>query len=197
MLLNIDKKYADLEAVNAQFNADLQRHIDGTLPKNHIYRLGNPGKILLSAGIRDLPIELSADRLAYKASENYHHTFHISEVKNLPKAINSPLAVFAYGDRTKAINIITEMEKNGKNFLAGIALNPEVNGKTLNIHSIRTVFPKDTFEWINWINQDKALYVNKEKVLGLLLANSRLPEDVAKTPALIQKINDFQNPFYT
>ena len=67
---------------------------------------------------------------------------------------------------------------------------------TKNTPSIRTVFPKDTLEWINWINQDKALYVNKEKVLGLLLANSRLPEDVAKTPALIQKLNNFQNPSY-
>ena len=50
MLLNIDKKYADLEAVNTRFNDDLQRHIDGTLPKNHIYKLGNPGKNITLGG---------------------------------------------------------------------------------------------------------------------------------------------------
>ena len=191
--MNIDRNRADLEAVNAQFNRELRYQVDGILPKNHIYQLGSPGEILLSAGIRDLPVELSAERLAYKASENYHHTFSILEVKNLPKAINYPLAVFAYGDKTKAVNIITEIEKNWKNFLVGISLNPEINGLKLNVHSVRTVFPKDILEWTNWICHSKALYLNKEKVLSLL-ANPRLPEDVAKIPALIQKINGFQNP---
>jgi len=91
------------------------------------------------------------------------------------------------------MNIITEIEKKGKNFLVGISLNPEINGKKLNIHSIRTVFPKDTLEWINWISQGKALYLNEEKVPDLLLANPRLPEDVAKTPALLQKTQNFQS----
>jgi len=154
----------ELEEINKRFNNELQQQINGTLPKGHIYGLGYPGTNLLSAGLPNMPIELNAIRLAEKTSENYGHPFNIADLKNLPKAINDPIAVFSYGDKTKAVNIITEIEVNRKNILVGIALNPEINGKKLNINSIRTVFPKDFSEWENWINQGKALYLNEEKM---------------------------------
>jgi len=152
------------EKINNRFNRELQQQIDGTLPKGHIYSLGYPEANLLSAGLPNLPIELNAIRLAEKASENYGHPFNIADLKNLPKAINNPIAVFSYGDKTKAVNIITEIEINRKNILVGIALNPEVNGKKLNINSIRTVFPKDFSEWKNWIIQGKTLYLNEKRM---------------------------------
>jgi len=152
------------EEINNRFNGELQQQINGTLSKGHIYSLGYPRANLLSAGLPNLPIELNAIRLAEKASENYGHPFNIVDLKNLPKAINDPIAVFSYGDKTKAVNVITEIEINGKNILVGIAINPEVNGKKLNINSVRTVFPKDFSEWENWISQGKVLYLNKEKM---------------------------------
>jgi len=157
------------EKINSQFNNELQQQIDGTLPKGHIYRLGNPGWILKKTGIPDLPIELKAEILTEKADPNYknYHPFALQEIKDLPKYMNAPIAICAYGDKTKAINIITEIRQNGKNFLVGIALNPEINGNKLNINSVRTVFPKDIHEWQNWINQGKALYVNEAKRKGL------------------------------
>jgi len=75
----------------------------------------------------------------------------------------------------------------------GISLNPEVDGAKLNINSIRTVFPKDMSEWANWISQDKALYIDKEKVSDLL-ANPRNPEDVTNNPTLIKKLQEFKKP---
>jgi hypothetical protein len=170
-----------LEKVNERFNEELQRQIDGTLPKGHVYQLGKPGEILLALGVPDLPIELKAEILAYKSGENYRHPFDLLEVKNLPKYINDPVAIFAYGNKTKAVNIITEIELNGKNILVGISLNPKVKGKKLNVNSIRTIFPKDIPEWKNWIEQGKDLYVNKDKIRGLL-NNPRHPEDVSSNP---------------
>ena len=78
-----------LEAVNARFNEELQQQIDGTLPKGHVYRLGMPGAILRSAGIENLPIELSSERIAVKASTDYvnNHPFTLSAIQNLPKAL--------------------------------------------------------------------------------------------------------------
>jgi hypothetical protein len=154
----------DSEETNKRFNSELQMQIDGTLPKGHIYGLGYPEGNLLSAGLPNLPIELNAMRLTEKASENYRHPFNIAELKNLPKAINDPIAVFSYGDKTKAVNVITEIKAESKNILVGIALNPEINGKKLNINSIRTIFPKDFSEWENWISQGKALYLNEGKM---------------------------------
>ena len=169
-----------LEKANSDFNDELQRQIDGSLPKGHIYSLGYPGEILREAGVLDLPIELKAEILAYKSSENYRHPFDLSKIKDLPNAINDPLAVFAYGDKTKAVNIITRIEINEKNILVGISLNPEVNGSRLNINSVRTIFPKDKLEWSNWLKQGKGL-----------ITNPRHPEDVAITP--ISKYNKFSN----
>ena len=48
-----------------------------------------------------------------------------------------------------------------------MALRPTVGGKVLEINSIRTLFPKNNHEWMNWINQGKLLYVNKEKIQAL------------------------------
>jgi hypothetical protein len=59
-----------------------------------------------------------------------------------------------------------------------ISMNPIVNKQRLLVNSIRSIFPKDTHEWVNWINQGKGLYYNKEKVLNFL-TNSRHPADVA------------------
>jgi hypothetical protein len=170
----------DLEAINARFNEELQQQIDGTLPVGHVYKLGMPEKILKSVGMPNLMIELTRKKLAEKASENYVHAhpFDLSEVKNLPKVIQTPLAVFSYGDKSKAVNIITETEHNGKKFLVGIFMSPIVGNQKLPVNSIRSIFPKDTQEWVNWINQGKGLFYNKEKVLNFL-TNSRHPADVA------------------
>jgi hypothetical protein len=205
VLLNIDNEYADLEAVNARFNDELQRHIDGTLPKNHIYGLGNPDEILLSAGIRDLPIELSADRLAYKASVNYHHPFDIACLKNLPNAINNPIAVFDDVRKDGGKVILTELQHNKNNFVIAMNLRKSSDNRITGTetNTILTVFPKDQFHGvIGWFNSKDNLlrWVDKEKALHLITTQ---PTDLAaggnKGRAInnaINKINDFQNPIY-
>jgi hypothetical protein len=205
MSLNIDKKYADVEAVNAQFNDDLQRHIDGTLPKNHIYKLGNPGEILLSAGIRDLPIELSADRLAYKASVNYHHPFDIDCLKDLPKAINNPIAIFNDVRKDGGKVILTELQHNKNNFVVAMNLRKNSDSRTdgMETNTILTVFPKDQFHGvIGWFNSKDNLlrWVDKEKTLSLITTQpTNLAASGNKGRAInnaINKINGFQNPVY-
>ncbi|MCL2283350.1 MAG: hypothetical protein FWC26_08545 [Fibromonadales bacterium] len=125
----LEKTYyiPSMENINRQFNYELQQQIEGKLPKGHIYKLGYPGKILLSAGVPDLT-------------------------------------------------------HNGKNFLVGLSLNPTIKGKKLEINDIRSIFPKDTQEWINWIEQGKGLYFDKmrvNKVLNILDQQQINPADVA------------------
>ena len=169
------------EAINRRFNNELQQQIDGILPKGHVYNLGYPREVLSSIKeIPDLPIQLRSDRLALKANDP-KHPFCINDVKDLPRAINNPLAVFAYGDPQKAVNIITEIAYGGKNFLAGMSLDPVVGGEKLQVNNIRNVFPKDTAEWINWINQGKGLYYDKERVLSILGQRQMISSGVAVT----------------
>ena len=188
-------KEAAVNNINDTFNNELQQQIDGVLPEGHIYKMGKPGKILLSTGIPDLPVQMSASRLMQKAT-SYGHDFDLSEVKDLVKALQNPIAVFAYGDKTKAQNIIIPLQKDGKNFIVGLSLKPTVNGKTLEINSIRNVFPKNNSEWLNWISQGKALYLDKEKIQALIDQQRTILADVdyLDLDSVAKIVENFDNP---
>lgn len=151
------------EQTNDRFNNELQQQIDGTLPEGHIYQLGRPGEILLSAGFPDMPIEMSATRLAEKSRQK-NHPFDISAVRDLVKNMNDPIAVFKYGNNAK--NVIIGIEYGGKQFLVGVHFNQSRHG--VEVNDIRGIFPKDNAEWLNWISQGKADYLNKEEIQALI-----------------------------
>lgn len=189
------KAEGSVAALNTRFNNELQQQIDGNLPSNHIYQMGNPGKILLSTGAPDLPIQMNASRLKAKAT-SFGHDFNLGEVKNLVKALQEPLAVFVYGDKTKAQNIIVPLQKSGKNFIVGLSLNPTVGGRSLEINSIRNVFPKNNSEWLNWISQGKALYMDKEKIQALIDQQRTILADVEylDLDSAAKVVENFENP---
>lgn len=183
------------EEVNERFNNELQQQIDGNLPDSHIYQMGMPGQILRSTGVPDLPIQMNAKRLRDKATL-FDHNFELYEVKDLVKALQNPLAVFSYGDKTKAQNIIVPLQKDGKNFIVGLSLNPTVGGKALEINSIRNVFPKDNSEWLNWISQGKVLYLDKEKIQTLIAQQRTNLADVEylDLDSAAKVVENFENP---
>ena len=123
---------SELDKDNERFNNELQQQIDGTLPKGHIYKMGMPGKILLSEGVPNMPIEMSSTRLEEKSKQD-NHPFEISELKNLVKELQSPIAVFKYGNNAK--NVIISIDYQGKQFLVGIYFNQNRNG--IEVSSIR------------------------------------------------------------
>ena len=169
----------ELEKINEQFNGELERFLEGKIEKGHIFKLGTPGEILLRAGFpAGQEIELSATRLEEK-SKAERHPFNPGDLKNLAKAVNEPVAVFAYGDRTKAQNIIIEIQQNGKNFLVGIHFDQEYRGAE--ISDIRTLFPKDNHEWLNWINQGKMLYADIEKLQAIIAQQRMTSAEVGRS----------------
>jgi hypothetical protein len=191
-----------LEKVNERFNEELQRQVEGSLPEGHVYQLGKPGNALLAAGVADLPIELSAERLAYKASVNYRnkHPFDIAEVKNLPKAINEPIAVFKstkINDNSKII--LTELkDKYGNNFVVIIKLRKDPRNRKINIevNDISSIYPKDIIEEIiNWLKSGHklTLWLEKKKALNFVSTQSTLIGGGNKEGSLINILNNFQN----
>lgn len=185
----------DVESINEQFNKELQMQIDGTLPQGHIYDMGMPSDILLSTGIANVPIQLNSTRLESKSSQ-FGHDFALSEIKDLVKAINDPVAIFAYGDKEKAQNIIVEIQKEGNNFVVGLSIRPSVNGRVLEVNSIRNVFPKKNAEWLNWINKGKLLYVDKEKIQNLINQQRTILADVEylDLDSAAKVVQNFENP---
>ena len=166
----------EADRITQTFNSELERQIRGELPSDHIYQLGRPSDILLRSGIPNLNIELSASRLKQKA-ESGNHPFSIGDIRNLPDALRNPIAIFAYGDRRKAQNIIVDIQNNGNDFLVGLTLNYNHDG--INVNSIRGLFPKDTANWLNWIQQGKALYLDKERVQNRIAQQRTNSADVS------------------
>ena len=80
--------------------------------------------------------------------------------------MQNPVAVFAYGDPTKAQNIIVEIQSGGNNYLVGLLFPSDENKLTVNF--IKGLFPKNTSSWLRWIEDGKTLYLNKEKVQSLI-----------------------------
>ena len=154
---------AEIPTYSVRFDKELQQQVDGNLPVGHIYSLGMPGGILQSAGFPDAPIELSSTRLADKASQA-SHPFPIEAVKGLVDAMNKPIAVFKYGNN--AMNVILGLEYNGKQFLVGVHFNQHRGGTE--VSSVRGLFPKDNAEWLNWISQGKATYLDHKKIKALI-----------------------------
>lgn len=183
----------DIEEVNKRFNKELQQQIDGTLTKGHIYQLGMPSKILRSCGFPDMPIELSSTNLAEHARKT-HHPFELEDVKDIVRALQSPIAVFSYGDKVKSQNVIVEIQKEDRNFLVGVHFNQ--NRRGLIVSDIRGIFPKDNAEWLNWISQGKSLYLNKEKIQALIDKQRKTLAEVEYLDlnSVTKVIKDFENP---
>jgi hypothetical protein len=134
----------ELEEINRRFNEELQMQMEGTLPKGHIYKLGYPDEKLIAARVPYLPIELSAQRLAVKASESYGHPFSIANLLNLPKAINEPIMIFnsAKGDGSKVI--LLDLQCKGSNYVAIVRVQYKGSGRgNPQINDIRSIYPKD------------------------------------------------------
>ena len=165
-----------LREINDRFNKELDQLLAGKLEKGHVFKLGRPGKILRKTGFpAEQEIELSARRLDEKSMAG-HHPFSSTDLKDLVKAINEPVAVFAYGDKNKAQNVIVEIQTNNRNFLVGIHFDQDLQG--VSVSSIRTLFPKDNHEWLNWINQGKLLYANIKKLQAVVTQQQTNPADV-------------------
>ena len=182
-----------VKKANDRFNEELEMQVKGELEEGHVYKLGMPSEILLSTGVPNLPIELSAKQLSKKAADRGHR-FDVKDIANLPQAIQAPIAVFEYGNKDKSQNLIVEIERDGKKFVVGIHFNQNRRGIVVN--DIRGLFNKDSHEWLNWISQGKLLYADKEKIQALMdKQRTNLAEvnylnldDVAK------KVKDFENP---
>lgn len=193
---NPDTRYRNIDEVNDQFNAELQQQIEGTLPQGHIYQLGHPSEALQAAGIPNLPIELAAKRLSDKSLQA-NHPFELSEIENLPEAIQQPLAVFRSATHIGSYVVMTEIEHQGKNYVAAIQTNRQ-QGR-LEVNSIRSVHYRNSNAHIaNWIDEGLLEYVDKQKMVEWLSKQRYNSADVRKLFNHVTNIvNNFENPTLT
>ena len=191
-----------LSEVNTQFNNELRQMINGSLPAGHIFQMGRPNAILQSAGIPNLPIEMSSARLEKKSSESYKkkHPFDLESIENLPQALQNPIAIFNNPNNDGKV-LLTELKYKGVNHIVALKVKTE-RGKNeidFQVNSVATAFPKDRIEEITeWIldkKQGRKAYFNKEKTLAWLSDNgTTLRSKGYDTRDIAKIIKNFQNP---
>ena len=195
-------------SINNAFNDALDKQIAGTLPKGYNYQLGKPSSALKFAGIEDLPIELSSRTLEVKSSKDYksNHPFDLNSVKNLPVAIQRPVAIFdsEYEDGRKVI--LTELKDGkGHSIIAVLGLRKLRGRNYAEVNSIISLYAKDSSVRIaNWFDSknpnglglDKNLcrWADTKKASEWLTNNASNVHSVGLSLKRIAKvINSFEN----
>lgn len=153
--------------INEDFNHELERFT----PENassKIFNLGRPSEILQSVGIENKPLKLYGNKLLAKMKK---HGFNASDLKDLPNAINDPIAIFE-GNRPDSFSVLTEINIGGNNVLAIVETG---KGTDIDFNVIASAYGKTKEGIANWINDGKLLYSNKEKAPDYL----RIPAPIA------------------
>ena len=107
------------------------------------------------------------------------------------------MAVFVYGNAKKSQNLIVEMQHEDKNFVAGIHFNQKRG--SAEVSSIRGLYPKDNAEWLNWIQNSKAIRIDqKDKVQDLISSLRTNPAESARIglnlDSVAKIVEEFENP---
>lgn len=167
-----------LKQTNDKFNSDLKSYVeDGVIPENSRFELGFPSDTLLSAGFPKLPISMRVSLLNKKAGME-RHPFSPTDLYNLVDAIQEPLAIFEY-TKPNMRNLIVDLTKGEKHFLVGVTL--DYRKGDLAVNSISGLFPKENHEWIKWIQDGKAIRIDKkDKVLSLIDSLRTNPEEAER-----------------
>lgn len=200
------RNVGDIEGINQRFNDELQQQITGTLPKGHVYQIGRPSSVLLSAGIPNLPIELSAERLLAKASKEYdsNHPFDLKNIENLPEALNHPIVVFDARKKNGGKVVLTELKQGDNNFVVALHVRKSDDSRKIDIevNSVRSLYPKDRSNGIlDWINGGLMNWVDKEKAFNFFstqwpnyIASGGNTESSEVLSSATNILQNFQNP---
>lgn len=149
------------EEVNERFNNELGG-LTADNADNVVLSLGRPSKVLLSAGVENKPMKLYGNKVIKKMRK---HGFALEELRNLPRAVADPIAVFNnYGENGNR-SILTELKTLRGNFLVSVNIG---KGTDVDFNIVSSVFGKGSGNVADWINKGYMTYVDKEKALNYL-----------------------------
>ncbi len=181
---------SDIEEVNERFNEQLktltERNADSV-----VFSLGHPSAVLQSAGVENKPMKLYGNKVMKKMRK---HGFALEELRDLPRAVADPIAVFNnYGEDGNR-SILTELRTRQGNFLVSVNIGKDAD---VDFNIVRSVFGKGDENVVGWINKGLATYINKKKALTFL---SHQSAPIAATAANVELLSatklveNFENP---
>ena len=180
-----------LSEVNEKFNEDLSRLTEANADSITL-SLGRPSQILLAAGVIDKPMKLYGNKVIKKMKK---HGFELEELRDLPRAVAEPIAVFNnYGeDGNRAI--LTELKTADRHILVSLVVGKD--GVDADFNIVSSVFGKGQDNIVDWITKGYLTYINKEKALQYLhFSESSIPEasNPERLSTATKVVKDFVNP---
>ena len=187
----------DIELVNEIFNDEIDLMINDDLEEYHVFKLGY-SKALLDLNIIH-PIELSR-KVLYEKHKNRSHNFPLNAIKNLPLALNKPIAILESATEIgKSIVVITELKLDSENFIVAIKVDARV--KDITIEDIRSLYPKSGINYLyNWIKDlDLLRWVDKKKINELISRNrsnyDKATYKFVDIANVVKSFNNWTTPF--
>lgn len=183
------RKESELKKTNDKFNEQLETFTIETADRYN-FNLGRPSSVLLSAGIENKPIRLHGSKVAKKIRK---HGFQATALRDLPKAIAHPIAVFDNLGREGNRSILTELKTDNGNVLVSIDLG---RGTEVDFNIVSSAFGKKSKGILGWINGGKMRFVDKEKALNYLHLSAPIAEasDNAELLSAANIVKEFENP---
>ena len=187
--LAYDREESELKKTNDKFNEQLETFTVETADRYN-FNLGRPSSVLLSAGIENKPIRLHGSKVAKKIRK---HGFQATALRDLPKAIAHPIAVFDNLGREGNRSILTELKTDNGNVLVSIDLG---RGTEVDFNIVSSAFGKKSKGILGWINGGKMKFVDKEKALNYLHLSAPIAEasDNAELLSAANIVKEFENP---
>lgn len=139
-------------------------------------------------GVEDWPIRLYGSKFAKKMRK---HGFKAEELRDLPMAVANPIAVFENLDREGNRSVLTKLHTEQGNILVSIDLG---KGSDADFDIVSSVFGKNGKGVVDWINNGKLRYVDKEKALNYLRISAPIAEtsDDSELVSAAKVINNFK-----
>ena len=184
------REESELKKTNDKFNEQLE-----TLTEKNadsvVLSLGRPSDMLQSAGVKNKPMKLYGNKVMKKMRK---HGFALEDLRDLPRAVADPIAVFNnYGEDGNR-SILTELRTQQGNFLVSVNIGKDAD---IDFNIVRSVFGKGDENVVDWINKGLATYINKEKALSFLSHQSAPIAATAANAELLSAANivkEFENP---
>ena len=179
----------EIERVNAVFNDELDAFSEDNANRI-IFILGRPSEVLRAAGVSDMPMKLYGNKLLKKIKK---HGFDKVALRDLPRHVANPIAVFNNYKQEGNRAILTELHTEQGNVLVAIGLG---EGADVDFNVVRSAFGKGQNGVVEWINKRQLTYVDKEKALNYLhlAAPIAAASDNQKLSLAANIINGFKNP---
>ena len=183
------REESELKKTNDKFNEQLETFTIETADRYN-FNLGRPSSVLLSAGIENKPMRLHGSKVAKKIRK---HGFQATALRDLPKAIAHPIAVFDNLGREGNRSILTELKTDNGNVLVSIDLG---RGTEVDFNIVSSAFGKNSKGILGWINGGKMRFVDKEKALNYLHLSAPIAEasDNAELLSAANIVKEFENP---